>query len=91
MTKPIRFITLLLLTPFLIFAQTERLTQADVDLQQSFIEGTRLLILEKYEEAITQFETVLARDKTNAAAAYELARAYKMIDEGEKALKFAKN
>lgn len=88
MIKHICLFVLLFLS-FQSFAQSERLTQADVELQQAFIEGTRLLILEKYEEAAKQLEVVLAKDKTNAAAAYELARAYKMMGDDDKAIKFA--
>ncbi|MCR9286196.1 MAG: tetratricopeptide repeat protein [Bacteroidetes bacterium] len=90
MIKHICLLALLSLTS-IIFAQSERLTQADVELQQSFIQGTRLLILEKYEDAVKEFEAVLAKDKTNSAAAYELARIYNYLDDKAKAIKFAKS
>ena len=89
-----RIVTLLslwTLVSFSLFAQTDRLTQADVELQQKFIEAKREMILEDYAKAIELFSQVLATDKTNAAAAYELARAHDMMSDSEKAVKYAKH
>jgi len=92
--KKIKYIVLFLLTihafGFLFAQEGERISEDAVQLQRTFIEGLQEKILDNFKEAATLFEALLEKDKTNPAAAFELARTYDVLDENEKAIKFAK-
>ncbi len=75
---------------FLSAQEGKRISEDAVQLQRIFIEGLREKILGNYKEAAVLFEALLEKDKTNHAAAFELARTYDVLDENEKAIKFAK-
>ncbi len=78
---------LILLSSLTAQAQT---TEDNVDLVAIFIEGNREKLLGNWDKAIAKFEEVLAKDRNNAAVAYELARVYEAVKDLENAEKFAK-
>lgn len=67
--------------------EAQRYTESDVNLEKVFIEANREKLLENYDKAEELYREVLKKDKTNAAAAYELARIYDLKMEEEKAIK----
>ena len=84
----ILFNFLLLSLPLL--AQTERVTEEEVQLQAVFIEGNREKLLGNYEKAIAIFEKVLEKDIRNGAVYYEIARLYDVQEQLDDAIKNAK-
>ena len=84
----ILFNFLLLSLPLL--AQTERVTEEEVQLQAVFIEGNREKLLGNYEKAIVIFEKVLEKDIRNGAVYYEIARLYDVQEQLDDAIKNAK-
>ncbi len=67
-------------------AQSSRVTEEEVNIEKVFIEASREKILGNYGNAAMLYREVLKRDNTNAAAAYELARMYDVLDKDDKAL-----
>lgn len=69
-----------------LLAQPGTTSEAEVNRQKVFIEANKQKLLENYEEASVLFKEVLKTNPRNHAAAYELARVYDVLDNGEKAL-----
>lgn len=69
-----------------LIAQTNRVTEEEVNIEKVFIEASREKILGNYENAAMLYKEVLKRDNSNDAAAYELARMYDVLDKDSKAL-----
>lgn len=69
-----------------LYAQDDRYSQQDVDLQGLFIEAGREKLLGKYAEAEALYKKVIAQDKENHAAHYELARVMAEQNKDEEAL-----
>lgn len=67
-----------------------QVSEEEVNTQKVFIDATKEKLLGNYENAATLFKEVLKRDKTNHAAAYELARIYDFLDVKDKALQSIK-
>lgn len=65
-------------------------TEEEVNTQKVFIEASREKLLGNYENAVVLYKEVLKRDKSNHAAAYELARMYDVLDKDDKAEKAIK-
>ena len=65
-------------------------TEEEVNTQKVFIEASREKLLGNYENAVVLYKEVLKRDKSNHAAAYELARMYDVLDKDDKAKKAIK-
>lgn len=65
-------------------------SEEEVNTQKVFIEASREKILGNYENAVVLYKEVLKRDKSNHAAAYELARMYDVLDKDEKSEKAIK-
>jgi tetratricopeptide (TPR) repeat protein len=92
MNKKIAFLALVALiwisgfSQGFLFAQTNRVTEEEVNIEKVFIEASREKILGNYENAATLYKEVLKRDNNNDAAAYELARMYDVLGNDEKAL-----
>jgi len=63
-----------------------RVTEEFVNTEKIFIEASREKILGNYENAAFLYKEVLKRDRSNHAAAYELARIYDVLDKDDKAL-----
>ncbi len=63
-----------------------RVTEEYVNTEKVFIEASREKILGNFENAAFLFKEVLKRDRSNHAAAYELARVYDVLDKDGKAL-----
>ncbi|MEZ4957052.1 MAG: tetratricopeptide repeat protein [Saprospiraceae bacterium] len=80
---------LLLFFSLSLLAQAGKTTEADMELEAVFIEGNREKLLSNWDKAIEKFEEVLAKDRTNAAAAYEMARVYEAKKDLENAEKYA--
>ncbi len=78
--------SLILLFSLNVMAQ---ITEDNVDLVAIFIDGNREKLLGNWDEAIAKFEEILAKDRNNAAVAYELARVYEAVKDLENAEKFA--
>ena len=58
--------------------------------EASFIEGTMLLVLEKYEEANTIFLRLLKEDKQNATLNFQISRCYLGLDKKVEGIEFAR-
>lgn len=69
------------------YAQQDRYTEDEVNIQKLFIEATREKLLRKYENAAFLFEEVTKKDRNNPAPYFELAKVYDILDESEKAIK----
>lgn len=69
---------------------TATVTELQIQLQETFIDGNREKLLGNWEKAAAKFQEVLEKDPKNDAAAYELARVYEMMKSDEKALAFAR-
>ncbi|MEM8908017.1 MAG: tetratricopeptide repeat protein [Bacteroidota bacterium] len=70
----------------MIKAQPVRISEEEAQTQKVFIEANREKILGNFENAAFLYKEVLKRDKTNHAAAYELARVYDVLDKSDKAI-----
>ncbi len=73
--------------PFPLWAQGERYTEEEINVQKLYIEANREKLLRKYENAAYLFEEVTKKDRNNPAPYYELARVYDQLGESEKAFK----
>ncbi len=71
-------------------AQPGSTTEAEVNIQATFIEANREKILENFEEAIELYQQVLKKSPNNASVLYELSRVYDVQDEDELALQSIK-
>ena len=58
--------------------------------EASFIEGTMLLVLDKYEEANTIFLRLLKEDKQNATLNFQISRCYLGLDKKVEGIEFAR-
>lgn len=58
--------------------------------EASFIEGTMLLVLDKYEEANTIFLKLLKEDKQNATLNFQISRCYLGLDKKVEGIEFAR-
>ena len=58
--------------------------------EASFIEGTMLLVLNKYEEANTIFLRLLKEDKQNATLNFQISRCYLGLDKTVEGIEFAR-
>ncbi|NNE30285.1 MAG: tetratricopeptide repeat protein, partial [Saprospiraceae bacterium] len=72
------------------YGQEGRVTEAEINVQKTFIEANREKILGNYEEAANLFREVLAENARNGAAAYELARVYDVLERNKEALESVK-
>ncbi|MCB9038286.1 MAG: tetratricopeptide repeat protein [Lewinellaceae bacterium] len=77
--------------PLALTAQEGRVSEDDVNLQKIFIDANREKLLGNYDNAIALLKEVLKKDSRNAAAAFELGRAYEATEDDEKAIKSVKN
>ena len=68
-----------------------QVNEEEVNIQKVFIDANRERLLGNYDNAIALLKEILKKDPKNAAAAFELARAYEATEEDEKAIKSAKN
>ncbi len=66
--------------------QPVRISEEEAQTQKVFIEANREKILGNFENAAVLYKEVLKRDKSNHAAAYELARVYDVLDKADKAI-----
>lgn len=92
-TRSVKIFFVLLLSNFLAapgFAQ-DRVGESDVQLEQRFIEANLQKILGNYDQAIAIYEEIQKKDRKNDAAAYELARIYDIISDGDKAIRSIKS
>lgn len=69
----------------------DRVEESDVQLEQRFIEANLQKILGNYDQAIAIYEEIQKKDRKNDAAAYELARIYDIISDGDKAIRSIKS
>lgn len=70
-------------------AQTP-VTELEIQLQETFLEGNREKLLGNWDKAAVKFKDVLEKDPKNDAAAYELARVYEVLKNLPLALPLAK-
>lgn len=75
------------LTP--VQAQAGSTNEATVNLESLFIDAMQQVILGNPDKAINRFNEVLAKDPTNAAAAYELSKIYVTKEEFDQAFDWA--
>ena len=61
-------------------------SEEEVNIEKVFIDANKEKILGNYENAAYLYKEVLKQDKTNHAAAYELARIYDVLEKNDKAL-----
>ena len=80
------FLTSLLCLVMVSSLNAQRIGEDHVETEKLFIEASREKILGNYENAVMLYKEVLKKDKSNHAAAYELARMYDVLDKDEKAL-----
>ena len=80
------FLTYLLCLVLVSTINAQRIGEGHVETEKLFIEASREKILGNYENAVMLYKEVLKRDKSNHAAAYELARMYDVLDKDEKAM-----
>lgn len=73
----------------LTYAQ-ERVTEAQIQRQQIFIEANREKLLGNYDKAVESYLKVLKDDPRNHAAAYELARIHDLRSDWDEALRYLK-
>lgn len=66
----------------------QQISEKDIALQGKFIDANRERILGNYEKAVAIYAEVLKEDPGNHAVAYEMARIYDTLDDGDKALEF---
>lgn len=71
--------------------QVGRVSEEEVNLEKVFIDASREKLLGNYDNAIALLKEVLKKDPKNAAAAFELARAYEATGDDEKAIKSAQD
>ena len=86
MLQRLLLICFFLLPVLLLSGQLDRVTEEEVNTQKVFIEASREKILGNYENAVILYKEVLKRDKSNHAAAYELARVYDLMEKPDKAI-----
>ncbi len=88
-------ISLLLLASLSLRAQHEELdlpvTEAQTQIEETFIDGNREKLLGNWEKAAAKFREVLEKDPKNDAAAYELARVYEALKDTDKTIATGKN
>lgn len=72
-------------------AQKGTVTEEEIKIQETFLDGNREKLLGNWEKAAEKFREVLEKDKQNDAASYELARAYEAMKSLDKAIPAAKN
>ncbi len=82
---------LFLLAGTVLFAQKGTVTEAEIKIQETFLDGNREKLLGNWDKAAEKFKEVLSQDNRNDAAAYELARAYEALKDMDKAVASAKN
>lgn len=85
-TPVISLFLLLISLPIL----AQRVSEQEIGIQKIFIEANGERLLGNYEKAIPLYEEVLKKDKTNHAAAYELARIYTATNKNNEAIKSLK-
>ena len=85
-TPVISFFLVLLSLPIL----AQRVSEQEIGIQKLFIEANGERLLGNFDKAIPLFEEVLKKDKTNHAAAYELARIYTATNKNDEAIKSLK-
>ncbi len=89
--RQITYLLILICSTNTLWAQPGTTTEAEVKIQELFIEAGREKIMERFEKAADLYKEVLKQSSQNAAASYELARVYDVMDEDESALKAIKN
>jgi tetratricopeptide (TPR) repeat protein len=72
-----------------IFAQKDRITEKEINLQKIYIEANKEKLLGNDEDAIILFSEVIRKQPDNDAAAYELAKLYSKTSDKAKALSYA--
>ena len=65
-------------------------TEEEIKLQELFLKANSLKLMGDLEEALPIYQQVLKEDKTNDAAAYEIARIYEAQEDYENAEKYAR-
>lgn len=78
----------LILLSFPILGQ--RFSEKEINIQKIFIDAHGERLIGNFDKAIALYEEVLKKDKTNHAAAYELARIYDATSRNEEAIKSLK-
>ncbi len=93
MTRLNSALLLLLLwaSPCFLRAQVGRVDEKAVKIEEQFIDANREKLLGNYENAIDMLKGILKEDRENAAAAFELARAYEAEGDTPKAIRYAEN
>lgn len=90
--KTILKITVFVLLTIPVFAQPDnRPSIAIVEIEGLFIEAKKEVLLENFEEALAIYQSIIKKDKTNAAAFYELAKVYEKLDKRTEAKSNAKD
>ena len=85
-TPVISFFLILFSLPIL----GQRVSEQEIGIQKIFIEANGERLLGNFEKAIPLYEEVLKKDKSNHAAAYELARIYTATNKDDQAIKSLK-
>ncbi len=79
-----------LLFSFFSLSSQAQVTEIDIKLQEIFLKGSQARLMGDNEKAAEFYKQVLAKDPTNATAAFELARALQEENKDEEAIKYAK-
>lgn len=85
-TPVISFLLVLMALPIL----AQRVSEQEIGIQKIFIEAHGERLLGNFDKAIPLYEEVLKKDKSNHAAAYELARIYTATNKNNEAIKSLK-
>jgi len=80
MTTILRITVFVLLTIPALAQPDNRPSIAIVELEGLFIEAKKEVLLENFEDALAIYQSIINKDKTNAAAFYEIAKVYEKLD-----------
>lgn len=90
--KVILKIALLVLLTIPVFGQPdERPSIEIVEVEGLFIEAKKEMLLENFEDALTIYQSIIKKDKKNAAAYYEMAKVYERLEKRTDAKTSAKD
>ncbi|MFK7947795.1 MAG: tetratricopeptide repeat protein [Saprospiraceae bacterium] len=79
--KTILKITVLVCLTIPAFTQPDNRPSIEiVEIEGLFIEAKKEVLLENFEEALAVYQSIIKKDKTNAAAYYEIAKVYEKLN-----------
>ena len=80
----------ILISSFTLFSQideSKRYSEEEVAIETSFLEATRLQLLNEFEDAITVYKNLIKKDPNNAVIHFQLSRCYEATKDFTNAVK----